>query len=259
MLNNLRLRWEWFVVEGPFVLRSITLSTNPARRQKPATPQDDSGSNALAHALSKFLLDRKAKAPISISVEQEWTSSKPSLLLVIEQYLREGSETRRARGIAHNLPMVMRFNALKRDNGEALWTALAKDLTNKIANEQRSGDRLKGCAGLLTSRFERRRTSADDSGSRESLVDELKKLRRLVEAYARDKTIFVFIDDLDQCSVFRAAEVMHAIELIISTELKSIVFIFSMDQKKIAAGLTIEHAKFLSHVQSRARCISIAS
>jgi hypothetical protein len=197
--------------------------------------------------------------PLSISVEQEWTSGKPSLLLVIEQYLREGSEARRARGIAHNVPVIMRFDALKRDNGEALWAALAKDLTNKIANEQRSGDRLKGCAGLLTSRFERRRTSADDSGSGESRIQDLKKLRRLVEAYARDKTIFVFIDDLDQCSVFRAAELMHAIELIISTELKSIVFIFSMDREKIAAGVAIEHAKSLSHLQSRARCISIAS
>jgi KAP-like P-loop domain-containing protein len=241
------------------VLRSITVSTNPARRQNPATPQDDSGCNALAHALSEFLLDREAKAALSISVEGERTSGKRSLLLVIEQYLREGSEARRARGIAHNVPVIIRFSPLKRDNGEALWAALAKDLSNLIANEQRSGDRLKGCAGLLTSRLARRRTSADHSGSGESRIGDLKKLRRLVETYGRDKTIFIFIDDLDQCSVARAAELMHAIELIISTELKSIVFIFSMDREKIAAGVAIEHAKSVSHLQSRARCISIAS
>jgi KAP family P-loop domain len=240
------------------VLRSITLSTNPGR-QKPATPQEDSGCNSLAHALSEFLLDREAEAPLSISVEQQWTSGKRSLLRVIEQDLREGSEARRARGIAHKVPVIIRFHALNRYNGEALWTALAKDLTNKIANEQRSGDWLKGCAGLLTSQFARRRTSADDSGNREYRIENLKKLRRLVETYARDKTIFVFIDDLDQCCIARAAELMHAIELIISTELKSIVFIFSMDREKISAGLAIEHAKSLSHLQSRARCISIAS
>jgi predicted KAP-like P-loop ATPase len=240
------------------VLRSITLSTNPGR-QKPATPQDDSGCNSLAHALSEFLLDREAEAPLSISVEQQWTSGKGSLLLVIEQDLREGSEARRARGIAHKVPVIIRFNALNRDNGEALWAALAKDLTNKIANEQGSGDQLKGCAGLLTSLFEKKRTSADDSGRGESPIEHLRKLRRLLEAYARDKTIFLFIDDLDQCSVARAAELMHAIELIISTELKGVVFIFSMDREKIAAGMAVEHAKSISHLQTRARCISIAS
>jgi predicted KAP-like P-loop ATPase len=240
------------------VLRSITLSTNPGR-QKPAAPQDDSGCNSLAHALSEFLLDREAKEPLSISVEQQWTSGKRSLLPVIEQDLREGSEARRATGIAHNVPVIVRFNALKRDNGETLWAALPKDLTNRIANEQRSDDRLKSSVGLLTNRFERRRTSSDDSGSGESPIEDLKKLRRLLEAYARDKTIFVFIDELDQCSMFRAAELMHAIELIVSTELKSIVFIVSMDREKISAGLIVEHAKSLSHVQSRARCISIAS
>jgi len=241
------------------VLRSITLSTNPARRQKPVAPQDDSRCNAVAHALSEFLLDREAKAALSISVEGERTSGKRSFLLVIEQYLREGSEARRARGIAHNVPIFIRFSPLKGENREALWAALAKDLTDKIADEQRSGDRLKGCAGLLTSGFEKERTSADNSGSGESRTEELKKLRWLVEAYARDKTIFVFIHGLAQCSVTRAAELMHAIELIISTELKSIVFIFSMDQEKIAAGMAIEHAKSVSHLQSRARCISIAS
>jgi hypothetical protein len=241
------------------VLRSITLSTNPAPRQKPAKPEDESGCNALAHALSEFLLDREAKAALSISVEQGRTGGKPSLLLVIEQYLREGSDARGAKGIAHNLPVFMRFSGLRCDNGEDLWAALAKDLTNEIAKEQRSGDRLKGCTGLLTSRFEKTRTSAGDSGSGESRIEDLKKLRRLVETYASDKTIFVFIDDLDQCSVARAAELMHAIELIISTELKSVVFIFSMDREKIAAGVAIEHAKSISHLQTRARCISIAS
>jgi hypothetical protein len=85
----------------------------------------------------------------------------------------------------------------------------------------------------------------------------LKDLPRVVEAYARDKKIFVFIEDLDRCAVPQAMELMQAINLLISTELKSIVIVVGTG--RIPGGLAIKHADVLSQLRNRARCISIVS
>lgn len=52
--------------------------------------------------------------------------------------------------------------------------------------------------------------------------------------------IYVFIDDLDRCEPGQALELMQALNLLISDELK-IIFILAIDRKKVAAGYAAKH------------------
>jgi hypothetical protein len=82
-------------------------------------------------------------------------------------------------------------------------------------------------------------------------------LPRVVEAFARDEMIFVFIEDLDRCAVPQVMELMQAINLLILTELKSVVILVGMG--RIAGGVAMKHADVLSQLRNRARCMSIVS
>jgi CheY-like chemotaxis protein len=69
----------------------------------------------------------------------------------------------------------------------------------------------------------------------------------IVNAYAGNHTVFVFIDDLDRCEVPKAAELMTALNLMISKDPR-LVFIIGMDREKIAAGLAVKHEKLLPYL-----------
>jgi len=58
----------------------------------------------------------------------------------------------------------------------------------------------------------------------------------IVHTYAGDKTVFIFIDDLDRCEIPRAAELMQAINLLLSDS-SQIIYVLGLDREKIAAGL----------------------
>jgi hypothetical protein len=74
---------------------------------------------------------------------------------------------------------------------------------------------------------------------------------RVVKIYAdRGKKVFVLIDDLDRCEVPRAAELMQAINLMIS-DASELFFIIGMDREKIAAGLAVKFEKLLPYLASR--------
>ena len=60
-------------------------------------------------------------------------------------------------------------------------------------------------------------------------------------------TVYVFIDDLDRCQVPRAAELMQALNLMISNDPR-IVFIIGMDREKIAAGFAVKHKELLPYL-----------
>jgi tetratricopeptide (TPR) repeat protein len=70
---------------------------------------------------------------------------------------------------------------------------------------------------------------------------------RLVEAYAKHKRIFVFVDDLDRCDVPRAAELMQAINLMIG-DAGDLVFILGMDREKVAAGIVQKYKDLLPFI-----------
>lgn len=75
--------------------------------------------------------------------------------------------------------------------------------------------------------------------------------RKIVETYAGSNTVYVFIDDLDRCDVPKAADLMQAINLMISGGASQLVFIIGMDREKVAAGLAVKNEKLLPYLAYR--------
>lgn len=72
---------------------------------------------------------------------------------------------------------------------------------------------------------------------------------QIVRTTAGDATVYVFIDDLDRCDVPRAADLMQAINLMIS-ESPQLVFILGIDRERIAAGVCAKYSKVLPFLVS---------
>lgn len=70
---------------------------------------------------------------------------------------------------------------------------------------------------------------------------------RLVRTYARGQRVFVFIDDLDRCEVPKAAELMQALNMLISDS-APVFYILGLDREKIAAGLAAKYEKLLPYL-----------
>lgn len=71
--------------------------------------------------------------------------------------------------------------------------------------------------------------------------------KRVLDAFAGSRRVYVFIDDLDRCEVPRAADLMQAFNLLISDDPR-LVFVIGMDREKIAAGLAVKHEKILPYL-----------
>jgi KAP family P-loop domain len=76
-------------------------------------------------------------------------------------------------------------------------------------------------------------------------------LKRLIEAYAGKKRVFVFVDDLDRCDVPRAAELMQAINLMIG-DAGNLIFILGMDREKVAAGVALKYKELFPFLRESA-------
>jgi hypothetical protein len=95
-----------------------------------------------------------------------------------------------------------------------------------------------------------------DYSQRVAFVERLHEdFRKVVEAYAGDEKVFVFIDDLDRCEIPRAADLMQALNLLMLDE-PQLVFILGMDREKVAAGLAAKHEKLLPYLGHRPDCTS---
>ncbi len=70
---------------------------------------------------------------------------------------------------------------------------------------------------------------------------------RMVRAYAGDRRVYIFVDDLDRCDVPKAAELMQAINLLIAENPK-IFFILGMDRQKVAAGLAVKYERLFPYL-----------
>ncbi|MBA7710582.1 hypothetical protein ES703_119525 [subsurface metagenome] len=77
-----------------------------------------------------------------------------------------------------------------------------------------------------------------------------KDFEKIVQSYAGNERVYVFIDDLDRCRVPKAAELMESINLMLSDNPK-LVFIMGMDREKVAAGLVVKHEKLLPYLSSQ--------
>src|SRR5262249_50620788 len=65
---------------------------------------------------------------------------------------------------------------------------------------------------------------------------------RLVQIYLGKNRVFVFVDDLDRCDVPKAADLMQALNLLISNS-APVFYILGLDREKIAAGLAAKYDK----------------
>ena len=75
-------------------------------------------------------------------------------------------------------------------------------------------------------------------------------LGKILNAYADEEKIFVFIDDLDRCEVPRAAELMGAINLLVDVK-NPLVFILGLDREKVAAGLAVKFESVVPYIKRR--------
>lgn len=74
-----------------------------------------------------------------------------------------------------------------------------------------------------------------------------KDLEKVINIYAGDARIYVFVDDLDRASLEKSADLMQAINLMIS-ESSGLVFILGLDRAKIAAGIGARYATYLPYL-----------
>ena len=90
---------------------------------------------------------------------------------------------------------------------------------------------------------------APDYAGRISFVERFHKdFKEIVKTYAGDKKVYVFIDDLDRCEIPKAAELMKAINLMITDEL-NLIFIIGMDRQKVAAGLAVKDKELIRYLR----------
>ena len=75
---------------------------------------------------------------------------------------------------------------------------------------------------------------------------------KIIESYVGNSRVYVFVDDLDRCEVPKAAELMQALNLMISDK-ANVYFSIGIDRKVISAGLAAknETVKYLLRYLSR--------
>jgi putative sterol carrier protein len=76
-----------------------------------------------------------------------------------------------------------------------------------------------------------------------------KDFSAVVNAFARGRRVFVFIDDLDRCEIPRAADLMRAINLMLS-ENPRLIFVLGMDREKAAVSTAVKLQKALPYLRA---------
>jgi len=75
-------------------------------------------------------------------------------------------------------------------------------------------------------------------------------LEQIIDVYLEEEDeegerVFIFIDDLDRCSVPKAADLMQAINHLMSDD-DRLIFILGLDRKRVAAGMAAKHDELLN-------------
>jgi len=73
---------------------------------------------------------------------------------------------------------------------------------------------------------------------------------KIVNAYAgKDEKVYVFIDDLDRCELGKSADLLQALNMMISND-PNLIFILGMDREKVAAAITYKQKDLLPFLNS---------
>jgi hypothetical protein len=99
----------------------------------------------------------------------------------------------------------------------------------------------------------RKYVEAPDYEGRVAFIEQFHEdFEKVVATYAGDDNkVYVFIDDLDRCDVPKAADLMQAINLMVSGDAPQLVFVIGMDREKVAAGLAVKNEKLLPYLAPR--------
>jgi len=120
--------------------------------------------------------------------------------------------------------------------GIAAYVAVVVSLGNKLS-----------ClvGNPLAIRLQRYATSPDYE-SRVAFIEQFHEdFGKILKVYAgRASKVYVFIDDLDRCEVPKAAELMQALNLMLS-ESELLVYVIGMDREQVAAGYAVKHSALL--------------
>ena len=74
---------------------------------------------------------------------------------------------------------------------------------------------------------------------------------KVVKAYAGKRRVYVFVDDLDRCEVPKAADLMQAINMMVSSD-PQLVFVIGMDWETVAAGIAVKYARLAQYLRPSA-------
>lgn len=72
-------------------------------------------------------------------------------------------------------------------------------------------------------------------------------LERILNTYADDDPVYVFMDDVDRCTVPKAADLMRSINLMVSNN-SNLIFIIGLDRERVAAGIAAKHETLLDYL-----------
>lgn len=90
-------------------------------------------------------------------------------------------------------------------------------------------------------------------------IDKLHEdFERIVKCYAHGKKLFVFIDDLDRCDVPKSAEMMQALNLLLSDSLE-VIYVIGLDRQKVAAGLAAKFKELAPYLSRSSTTLPMSS
>lgn len=72
-------------------------------------------------------------------------------------------------------------------------------------------------------------------------------LDRILDIYSDNDHVYVFMDDVDRCTVPKAADLMRSINLLVSNN-SELIFIIGLDRERVAAGIAAKHDTLLEHL-----------
>ncbi|ELK54465.1 MULTISPECIES: KAP family P-loop NTPase fold protein [Haloferax] len=81
-------------------------------------------------------------------------------------------------------------------------------------------------------------------------------LERILDVYADDDPVYVFMDDVDRCTVPKAADLMRSINLMVSNNSK-LIFVIGLDRERVAAGIAAKHDTLLDYLNDNTEDESI--
>lgn len=111
------------------------------------------------------------------------------------------------------------------------------------------GRNLKKLLGNSLSASLKKYIKTPDYENRTTFIEEFHEdFKNIVECYAEGRKVFVFIDDLDRCEVPKAADLMQALNLMISND-PHLIFIIGMDRLKVASGFAVKYERLLPYLQ----------